>query len=1279
MSYGTIAGALSRGRHSTLRIYLALAAFAAALMLFGALGATNASAAFKATGWSMSPSTTQAGGHPALTLSATLDAAAGDANGDDLRDLQIELPAGMLFNPQAVTPCTTASFNSDKCPATAQIGQISVGFRVAGTNNTATGAIYSITPDSNSVINFGFIVRPTTKFQKFLFQSGRATGLTTVRQGLDKDYGLSVLIPNIPRTIKSTIGTSTAMTISNITMTFNPKTGSTQTGKYFTFAPTRCEGISSQTTFTSYTGAKFAHASGYVATGCDKVGFNPSLELRALNTASGQATGINATVSMDTSDQAIQQSHVKNVAVTLGKGTTVNLGTLNAIPTCSEAQLASDTCPAASKIGTAAVNVPFLPAPMTGSIYLTSTDTIQFAYIIKGARGVVATLRGSAGLENGGVTAKFQMLPQAPWSSANMEFTAQLVNNATYGCPNNTAWAYVDGYSGSSMIYGALYTQTSCPPPDTSIDTTFEEPINRNTPQIYFSSNPATGTTFKCKVDTGAWVACASPYTTPVLADGQHTFAVRAFDAAGAGDYSPATTKFTIDTVKPVINITSPAEGQAIDTASGDVKLEFTTEAGSENFCRLDQGALPSCGTSLTYTNVADGAHRIRVISRDLAGNLAYVDRNFTVRRAVPPTVMIQSPAQNGTFPTNEAKFDFTVTSPSNTAITKITCNFVIRYEEWNYEQEDFSQPCTSGQVFSMDPEASRRLYIVAEDANGQTGTAFVDFTTGIYPPYGPGVVDGQEIHAGRITDRTPKWDLYDRDDGRWPDAIWECSLQPKTAPAVWTPCGSATDPQPFEVTTPLTDGAWRFQARGRSGTIAGGANTMDFTVGDWDATYVAVPSTTQAGAHPDLDVTITPTKAGQFRSIDMTLPRGMIGSLNSFPKCPLASVPTAGCDPSTKIGEVITKVQISGLTSLRPLKGDVFLTEPQVPGDVAGMVINVFGPVEPFADTIIPLRMQLINNAQVMRVFSDSIPVKVGDIDDPLKFTNFWVNEFKLHINGSAGSPYPLLTNPSRCAAGQFDAILGDTEGNKSPARPISWTATGCESLAFAPTITQTFTNPVAGQVSGVVADIELPAGHSTFTQVRVNEPAFFGANLDAFGAVDDQCPASAAPSSQSIFDPKDCPPQSVIGTMSVDSPLLEEPLTGKVYLIFRTPLQWLGVDLKGDGISVRLVGASSLPQVDPGCLPEEQPTGECQTQIQVSFGNLPDLPLSRIRLNLDGGPRTSVSGRQLPGEILTVASPSHQTCVGTDTARTTFRANSAAPNVVADQAVSIFGCLPQ
>lgn len=69
----------------------------------------------------------------------------------------------------------------------------------------------------------------------------------------------------------------------------------------------------------------------------------------------------------------------------------------------------------------------------------------------------------------------------------------------------------------------------------------------------FSSSEP--GVTFECKVDGGNYASCSSPHDVTGLADGSHTFSVRAVDAAGNSSEHPAARSWTVDT-----SATKPAD-----------------------------------------------------------------------------------------------------------------------------------------------------------------------------------------------------------------------------------------------------------------------------------------------------------------------------------------------------------------------------------------------------------------------------------------------------------------------------------------------------------------------------------------------------------------------------------------------------------------------------------------------------------------------------------------------------------------------------------------------
>jgi hypothetical protein len=94
--------------------------------------------------------------------------------------------------------------------------------------------------------------------------------------------------------------------------------------------------------------------------------------------------------------------------------------------------------------------------------------------------------------------------------------------------------------------------------PETTIDSGPTGTTSDGTPTFTFSSDEP-GSTFECGVDAEAFASCTSPYTTAALAEGEHTFEVRATDPAGNTDQSPAARTFT---VKAAASPDKPPAGQ---------------------------------------------------------------------------------------------------------------------------------------------------------------------------------------------------------------------------------------------------------------------------------------------------------------------------------------------------------------------------------------------------------------------------------------------------------------------------------------------------------------------------------------------------------------------------------------------------------------------------------------------------------------------------------------------------------------------------------------------
>ncbi len=81
--------------------------------------------------------------------------------------------------------------------------------------------------------------------------------------------------------------------------------------------------------------------------------------------------------------------------------------------------------------------------------------------------------------------------------------------------------------------------------PNTTVTSGPKSSITTRSATFTFTSTEA-GSTFQCKLDATAWASCTSPKSVSALAKGKHTMNVRAKDAAGNVDASPATWAFTV-------------------------------------------------------------------------------------------------------------------------------------------------------------------------------------------------------------------------------------------------------------------------------------------------------------------------------------------------------------------------------------------------------------------------------------------------------------------------------------------------------------------------------------------------------------------------------------------------------------------------------------------------------------------------------------------------------------------------------------------------------------
>jgi uncharacterized delta-60 repeat protein len=347
-------------------------------------------------------------------------------------------------------------------------------------------------------------------------------------------------------------------------------------------------------------------------------------------------------------------------------------------------------------------------------------------------------------------------------------------------------------------------------PPDTSIDSGPSGPTNDATPTFTFSASEA-GTTFSCRVDAAAFAVCSSPHTTASLAEGGHTFEVRATDQAGNVDPTPASRGFTVDTIPPDTTIDAGPSGLTNDATP---TFSFSSEGGATFQCRVDSDPFATCTSPHTTATLGQGPHTFEVRATDAAGNTdgSPASREFTVDTDPPETTIDSGPA-NGSF-TNDSTPTFEFSSEPG-------ASFQCRVAPAAFAT------CLSPHTTAALADGARTFDVRATDAAGNTGAAASrSFTVDTDPP--ETTIDSGPANGSFTNDSTPTFEFSSE-----PGASFECRLDS----SVFATC---TSPHTLG---PLNDGGHSFevQATDEAGNV-GPAASRSFTV-DTQGPLVSIDS----------------------------------------------------------------------------------------------------------------------------------------------------------------------------------------------------------------------------------------------------------------------------------------------------------------------------------------------------------------------------------------------------------------------------------------------------
>ncbi|WP_395849823.1 kelch repeat-containing protein [Cystobacter fuscus] len=247
----------------------------------------------------------------------------------------------------------------------------------------------------------------------------------------------------------------------------------------------------------------------------------------------------------------------------------------------------------------------------TARYYHTATELRDGRVFISGGYKADNTATGSAELYE---PSSGLWVPAAPMAKTRSNHTATLLTSGQV--------LVVGGKSGtvlsSAEVYG-LDGGSGDPPPETWIDSAPAARTRLTHATFTFHSNEA-GATFESSLDGSAFSVSSSPISFQALTEGSHSFQVRAKDATGHVDATPATYQWTVDLTPPKTQLVSAPPVKTRDTTA---TFSFnSTEGGSTFECKLDGAPFEPCVSPVSLSDLTPGGHSFQVRATDAVGNM---------------------------------------------------------------------------------------------------------------------------------------------------------------------------------------------------------------------------------------------------------------------------------------------------------------------------------------------------------------------------------------------------------------------------------------------------------------------------------------------------------------------------------------------------------------------------------------------------------------------------------------------------------------------------------
>jgi hypothetical protein len=415
-------------------------------------------------------------------------------------------------------------------------------------------------------------------------------------------------------------------------------------------------------------------------------------------------------------------------------------------------------------------------------------------------------------------------------------------------------------------------------------------------------------------------------------------------------------------------------------------------------------------------------------------------------------------------------------------------------------------------------------------------------------------------------------------------DLLLKINGGPRSPLANGLTCGTATTNFLF---TPYTEQS-PFAA-GTPFTTTGCPKPVPFGLGQ-----STQDSSSKAGAFTNFTFNLSRGDGNQnISTVQTVLPAGLVGLIPTVKLCPEKEAASGSCPSTSQIGKATAAAGVG--SEPFSFSGPVYLTGP-TNGAPYGLSIPIEAAAGPFDLGRVLTRVSIGVDVHTGRVIATAaLPQIVGGV--PLHLRSLAVEVNKANF----------LFNPTNCGPLSTDSTIGAIQGAVAhPSTPFGVTA--CTSLPFKPAFTASSpSKPSRADGAALVVGFTQPDHQADIRSVVASLPKELPSRLTTLQkACTEQVWAGGT-------NYKSCPAGSKVGSATVSTPVLPEPLTGPAYLVSHGGAAFPDLDLilEGDhGVKVILEGNTNI-----------------KSGITTStFASVPDVPVSKFELNLPTGPNSAL-----------------------------------------------------